>query len=289
MTLTHALWPRSDPTFPTQLAEINSPPKQLYALGDRETLSAPCVAIVGTRHPTPYGTHIATQLAERLADAGACVISGMAAGIDGVVHRAALSVKGRTVAVLGPGIDHPYPRAHTSLYRAIAADGLVISEFGPGITPFPGCFPRRNRIIAGLASVVIIVEAGSRSGALITANYAAEFGRTVAAVPGPIDSEQSKGTNQLLRDGANVIADIDDALMLVGLTGTNPDKSNGSTAANLDGDQAIVWNAITPGRDMDGIIKATGLSASRCSIAVTMLEMQGLIRCLLNGELQKRG
>jgi DNA processing protein len=210
----------------------------------------------------------------------------MAAGVDGIAHRTVLETGGSTVAVLGSGVNYAYPRSHSSLHQSIANKGLVVSEFGDARVPFPGCFPRRNRIIAGLSSLTIVVEASLKSGALITANYAAEYGRTVAAVPGPITSEQSQGANQLIRDGANVIAHIDDALMLAGLS-----ANAGVNVANepkLEGDQALVWSAIASGRDVDAIGVVTGLSASRCAVAITMLEMQGLVTCLLNGELQKR-
>jgi DNA processing protein len=279
----YAVWHRGSDTYPSQLDEIHSPPVALYANGRRETLNAPCVAIVGTRYPTSYGTRVVKQLSRTLAQQGVCIVSGMAVGIDGYAHQAALDAGGRTVAILGAGVDEVYPRSHASLYRNLVQHGLVLSEYPPGTKPFKGCFPRRNRIIAGLASVTIVVEAGQKSGALITATYAQEFGRTVAAVPGPIESGQSYGTNHLIRDGANVIASIEDALMLLGMTNTGT-----VSAPELEGDSATVWDAIVPGVCTDDIIVKTGLPADRCLAAITNLEMCGLVDCLLSGEIQRR-
>jgi DNA processing protein len=136
----YTVWHREADIYPTQLSDIPSPPAALFACGRRETLQAPCVAIVGTRNPTPYGTRVTRQLAKALAQRGACIVSGLAMGIDGCAHQATLDVKGRTVAVLGAGIDEVYPRSHTTLYRNITQDGLVLSEYGPGTKPFRGCF-----------------------------------------------------------------------------------------------------------------------------------------------------
>lgn len=306
-----ALWSQSDADFPPLLANIPSAPHALYTLGDRTSLEGKCVAIVGTRHPTPYGERITTRLVHALVDAGICIVSGMAKGIDGVAHRAALTARGRTAAILGTAIDAPYPRTHAALYDAIVADGVVLSEYAPGTPMFQGCFPRRNRIIAGLAPVTVVVEAGEKSGALITANYAADYGRTVAAVPGPVDSPQSQGSNQLIRDGANVILDPQDLLTLLGLSQTAPTthesadapaktqaatptksrsqpQSNDAPPSDMTAAQHAIWNAIAPGRDVDAILAITGLSASEGAVAITMLEMRGVITCLLNGELQKR-
>jgi DNA processing protein len=206
----------------------------------------------------------------------------MAFGIDAIAHRAALVANGRTAAILGTGIDTVYPSAHRSLYKEIATAGIVVSEYEPGVRAFRGSFPRRNRIIAGLAAVTIVVEAGPKSGALITAKYALDTSRTVAAVPGPIESPASHGPNHLIRDGANVIATIDDALMLLGLV------TSASTSPTLTGDQAAVWDVIaTPGLTTDDVILRTGLSTARCLAAISHLELQGLVTCLLTGEIRR--
>ncbi|MDQ3951332.1 MAG: DNA-protecting protein DprA, partial [Gemmatimonadota bacterium] len=209
---------------------------------------------------------------------------GMARGIDATAHRAALEEAGSTVAVLGTGIDVPYPVGHRALHDVIARRGLLVAEFPPGTRAFRGCFPRRNRIIAALASVTIVVEAGTQSGALSTAGHALQLGRTVAAVPGPIDAPQSEGSNGLLRDGAIVIASIPDALALVGLT---PAVRAPRQFANAD--VAAVWAALRAGPlDSDALCATSNLPAQRCMAAVTELELQGAIECALTGVIRRR-
>lgn len=272
--------------WPSEIATISSPPKELHYAGDIAVLSRPCIAIVGSRQPTPYGERIARELATALVSAGACIVSGMAFGIDAVAHRAALDAGGTTAAVLGAGVDVVYPRSHTALYDQIAQHGVVVSEFPPGKAGFPGCFPRRNRIIAGLCRLTIVVEAGAKSGALITAGNAADFGRNVAAVPGPIDSPQSEGSNQLLRDGAQVIASIADALALAELAA--PVKSRPVPA--LGADEATVWDAVAQhaAATADEVITRTGWPASRALAALTQLEIQGLLECSAGGVIARR-
>lgn len=286
---TVAVWRRGEPPYPIALATIKGPPRQLYALGDAATLAVPCVAVVGTRRPTPYGERTARALAAALARAGVCVVSGMAYGIDGAAHRAALEAGGRTAAVLGAGVDTPYPRSHRALHRDIAECGVVVSEFPPGAPAFPGCFPRRNRIIAGLAAATIVVEAGERSGALITAGCALEAGRPVAAVPGQIDSPQSAGTNQLLRDGAHVIAAPEDALVVAGLgAGGNGGVHPAAAAEPLGPDEDAVWQAVLAGHaSVDAVVTATALPPPRCLAAITGLELRGLALCTAAGEIRR--
>ena len=176
----------------------------LFVRGDSplELLDSPAVAVVGARSCSAYGAHVARSLGRELAGAGLAVVSGLARGVDGEAHRGALESGGPTVAVLGCGIDRDYPAAHAELARRIAASGLIVSEYAPGVEPAPWRFPARNRIIAGLAQAAIVVEARERSGALITADLALEEGREVFAVPGEITSALSAGTNRLLRLGA---------------------------------------------------------------------------------------
>ena len=258
----------------------------MHYAGDITVLARPCVAIVGSRHPTPYGERVARDLSGALASAGACIVSGLAFGIDAIAHRAALAAGGVTAAVLGAGIDTVYPRSHVSLYEEIALYGVVLSEFAAGVGTFQGCFPRRNRIIAGLCRLTIVVEAGAKSGSLITAGYAGDFGRNIAAVPGPIDSEQSAGTNQLLRDGAQVIATIDDALALADLAG----RATSRPALTLGADEAAVWDAVAQhaAASADEIITRTGWPASRCLAALTQLEIHGLLECSAAGVIARR-
>jgi DNA processing protein len=271
--------------YPAALLDLRDPPRVLWAIGELATLKPPVVAIVGTRKATAYGERVTREVAGSLARAGACILSGMARGIDGTAHVAALEAHGRTVAVLGTGVDIAYPTGHRPLHARIREKGLLLSEELPGSHAGPGSFPRRNRIIAALASVTIVVEAGVKSGAMITATHALELGRTVAAVPGPIDSPQSAATNSLIRDGATVIADVADALQLVGLTPPirrpHPEIA---TAA-----ERAVWSALGDGAlDVDTLSVRSGLPARECLAAVTTLELSGAIECALTGEVRRR-
>ena len=280
------VWESSSPHYPKSLVDLGHRPDPLYAIGSAAVLDAPLVSIVGTRTSTAYGERTARTLTRTLVRAGVTVVSGMARGIDGVVHRTALEGGGGTVAVLGTGIDVPYPAGHRALHRAIAERGLVLSENPPGMTAYQGAFPRRNRIIAALAPVTIVVEAGFRSGALNTASQALELGRVVAAVPGPIDSAQSAGSNQLLRDGAVVIAAPEDALALLGvqLPKEEPDPV-------LPPAERLVWDALAPDggyRDADAIAAKTDLPVPECLAVITALEIRGLVECSLAGEVRRR-
>lgn len=198
--------------YPRALGDLSAPPSVLFALGRTGLLRDPCVAIVGSRRATAYGRRVARRLGARLAGQGRCVVSGMAMGIDAAAHRGALP--GPTAAVLGSGVDVVSPPRNERLYREIVEEGVVVSEYAPGVRAEPHHFPTRNRIIAALAGDVVIVEASQRSGALITAGIALDLGREVHAVPGPIDRPTSEGTNRLIADGAGVIVDasLDDTL-----------------------------------------------------------------------------
>ncbi len=192
--------------YPGPLNALPHPPPILFALGDTDLLRMPCVAIVGSRRATAYGRRIARGLGAHLAGRGRCVVSGMAMGIDAEAHRGALP--GPTAAVLGSGVDVVSPPRNRALYGRIREHGVVVSEFAPGVGAAPHHFPRRNRIIAALATDTVIVEASHRSGALITAEIALDLGREVHAVPGPIDRPTSQGTNRLIADGAGVILEV---------------------------------------------------------------------------------
>jgi DNA processing protein len=191
-----------DAGFPAQLRTIPDPPPVLFAVGNLALLQRPAVAVVGSRDHTAYGEVIGRTLAARAARAGLAVVSGMARGLDAVAHAAALDAGGATIGVLGNGIGVVYPAANRSLYQQVAARGLLLTEFPPGERPHAGSFPRRNRLISGLARATVIVEAAIGSGALITAGAALDQGREVLAVPGPITSAVSAGCNRLIRDGA---------------------------------------------------------------------------------------
>jgi DNA processing protein len=277
-------WEKGSEEYPIELLDLPSPPAALYAIGRISALTRPRVAIVGTRNSTGYGERTARSLTRSLVRAGVSVISGMARGIDAAAHRTAIEEGGNTVAVLGTGIDVPYPVGHRQLHRSIAEHGLVLSENPPGAKAHAGAFPKRNRIIAALAPVTIVIEAGFKSGALNTATQALELGRVVAAVPGPIDSEQSRGSNQLLRDGAVMIASVDDALALLGVSAPKD-----RPIPNLPEHERRVWDALDGGFvEMDALATRSGLSTPECLSAITSLEIMGLIDCSAGGEIRRR-
>jgi DNA processing protein len=201
-----------DEAYPALLKEIPDPPFLLYAAGNLDRLRPPAVAVVGSREASRYGRDVAAQLARDLSSAGLAIVSGFARGVDTAAHTAARESPGGTVAVLGCGLDVDYPRENTDLKKALIGKDLLLSEFPPGTEPRPQNFPVRNRIIAGLVSGVVIVEASRRSGSLITARLAADFGRDVFAVPGSVFSETSAGTHELLRDGAILCRGAEDVL-----------------------------------------------------------------------------
>ncbi len=270
--------------FPANLLDLGSQPQLLYTIGNIELFTRPLVAIVGTRDPTNYGLRTARILASALSNAGVTIVSGMARGIDAAAHYSALENPSSTIAVLGTGVDVPYPVAHRQLHETIGQKGLLISESPPGSRAFKGAFPKRNRIIAALARVTIVVEAGHKSGALNTANHALELNRTIAAVPGPIDSQASAGTNQLIRDGAVVIASVADALALAGVPG--PPQPQPLSLSEPD---AVVWSTLGGSSlTIDAIGSAAGMSARECMLAVTSLELRGLVECLVSGEVRRR-
>lgn len=274
-----------DPEYPRELRDLAQPPQQLYAIGLETALARPRVAIVGTRNCTGYGERATRTLTRALVRAGASVVSGMARGIDAAAHRTALEEGGNTVAVLGTGVDVPYPVGHRQLHAVIAEKGIVLSENPPGARAGRGSFPKRNRIIAALAPMTIVVEAGFRSGALNTAGQALELNRTVAVVPGPIDSEQSRGSNQLLRDGAGFIASAADALTLLGLKAP---KETPPPPLLPDSEQKV-WDALADGFvQTDSLPSTTGLALAECLAAITSLEIMGLVECSLAGEIRRR-
>ena len=278
-------WRRGSEAYPTELLDLGQPPAELFVLGRETALTKPRVAIVGTRNSTVYGERVTRTLTRALVRSGVSIISGMARGIDATAHRTALEEGGNTAAVLGTGVDVPYPVGHRSLHQTIAEKGLVISENPVGARAQKGSFPKRNRIIAALAPVTIVVEAGFRSGALNTAGQALELGRVVAAVPGPIDSDQSRGSNQLLRDGAVLIAAAEDALALLGLSS----PKDAAATPQLPESEQKIWDASADGCiPTDSLPSVTGLSMAECLAAITSLEILGLVECSLAGEVRRR-
>lgn len=201
-----------DGRYPELLREIAQPPWVLYVVGDASLLSEPALAIVGTRHPSHYGKTVARKLAYQLAKRRWVVVSGMAIGIDSEAHLGALEAEGKTIAVLGSGVDVIYPKSGRDIYRQIVERGAVVSEFPPGTRPRPGHFPQRNRIISGLSRGSVIVEAEEKSGSLITAEASLEQNRDVFAIPGPITSRKSVGPHRLIQQGAKCVTTLEDIL-----------------------------------------------------------------------------
>jgi DNA processing protein len=265
---------RRDPAFPALLAAIHDPPAQLYVRGSGALglLEEPAVAVVGARACSAYGRSVTRSLCRELAAAGLIVVSGMARGIDAEAHRGALEAGGRTIAVLGCGIDRDYPAAHAELARRIGESGLIVSEYEPGVEPAPWRFPARNRIIAGLCGVTVVVEARERSGALITADFALEEGRDVMAVPGEITSSLSMGTNALLKLGAGPVTSATDVLELYGVVPPSPPElSLGPVADALLG--RLRDSALTA----DELVRSSGVDAAESAAALVELELTGRV------------
>ncbi len=284
-SLTIHQWTKDSPEYPCELLDLAHPPSPLFSIGDRELLNRPRIAVVGTRNSTGYGERVTRNLGLAFARAGVTVVSGMARGIDSKAHRTAIDQGAGTVAVLGTGIDVPYPVGHRALHQSIGTRGLVLSENPPGATAHQGAFPKRNRIIAALAPLTVVIEADFRSGAINTATQALELGRTVAAVPGPIDSNQSRGTNQLIKDGAQVITKPEDALALIGID-LKPDRA---PPPLLPDTEQKIWDSLADGVKLtDDLPALTDLTLAECLAAITSLEIMGLVECTLAGEIRRR-
>ncbi len=275
---------RSDASYPQPLAEIYDPPNILFCQGELQESDQVAIAIVGTRHATNYGITVATQLATGLAMAGFTIVSGLARGVDAAAHRGALSAGGRTIAVLGGGLLKMYPPEHAPLAKEIAQSGAVLSESLPMQAPKSGSFPRRNRIVTGLCLGVIVIEAGDRSGALISARTATEQGREVFAVPGRIDNRMSRGCHRLIRDGAKLVESIDDVLEELGPL-ASPANVDAQThirhpaELKLSEQETNVLQAIsTETTDFDAVVLATGLPPARVLATISVLEVRRLVR-----------
>lgn len=263
---------RTDTNYPARLLELPDAPAVIFTKGMLPTADAPAVAIVGTRRATSYGIRVARAIATACARAGVAVVSGLAQGIDGAAHEAALDAGGRTVAVLGTGLDIAYPRRHVALQKQLARDGLVISELPLGDTGHAGTFPRRNRIIAALADLTVVVEAGIGSGALITADYAHALDRRIACVPNAIDVPTSMGSNALLKAFAEPILTPDDVLHMLSV------QAQPTPRPILDDDAAACWDGIMSGAaDVRTISAHAGLSVRATASALTVLELEGLV------------
>ncbi len=272
--MTHASLPRGHAAYPKLLHEVHDPPARLWLRGGAAPtlLSDTAVAIVGARACSSYGRAVARMLAREVAAAGIVVVSGLARGIDAEAHRGALEAGGRTVAVLGCGIDRDYPAAHAELARRIAVDGLLVSEYEAGVPPAPWRFPARNRIIAGLCGATVVVEARERSGALITADFALDDGREVMAVPGEITSALADGTNALLRLGATPVTRAADVLEALGVSPQAPRAADPSTEA-----KAVSAALAVEPLGSDELARVTGLPPGRLAAVLVELELGGQV------------
>lgn len=272
--------------WPSSLRDLAAPPAQLHLVGNADLLSAPhgLVAIVGTRNSTSYGERVADSLGFAFASAGVPVVSGMARGIDAAAHRGALRGGGRTIAVLGTGVDIAYPTGHLALHESIAAAGLLIAEQEPGSKAHAGSFPNRNRIIAALARLVIVVEAPHKSGAMNTVEQALGLGRAVAAVPGPIDSPQSAGANWLLGSGGQVICTIEDALALMGVHASALPPTEDLEPIEAD----VLAGVPSGGAYVDEVALNSRLPVRQAGVVLTSLELKGRVWLGSDGRVSRR-
>jgi DNA processing protein len=278
--------PRDDPGYPKTLLEIVDPPPVIFVRGELDERDRFGVAIVGSRHSSPYGRSVTAKLARDLAAAGLTIVSGGALGIDIAAHRAVVESGGRTLVVLGCGLDIEYPRENLPVFRQVVDQrlGALITEFPPGAQPEPWRFPMRNRIISGLSMAVVIVEAGVQSGALLTAGIAAEQGRDVMAVPGNVDRPGSKGTNGLIRDGAILVEDASDVLSALGILALSPPPEQAQSRTptlQVPPEQRILLEnlSLTP-KHIDALAADVKLDSVSVGVQLTMLELSGLVRRL---------
>lgn len=292
----------ADADYPRALLDIPDPPALLFVRGQKDTLNMPAMAIVGSRQASLAGQQNATAFSQHLAGRGLCIVSGLAKGIDAAAHQGALTVQGKTIGVLGTGIDRIYPAGNRALAKQLVTTGALISEFPLGTGPFKANFPRRNRLIAGLSAGVLVVEAARRSGSLITARLAGEFGREVFAIPGSIHSMLSRGCHQLIRDGARLVESADDILSELrtdlfkaapGTTGTMSSKAtvNTSSSGTLESPpevaknllEIIGWEPVS----YDLLTKSLSLHAGDLDEYLLKLELDGWLERLPDGRLRR--
>ncbi len=274
------LW---DESYPELLKQIYDPPIVLFCRGDIDLLHTPSIGIVGTRTPTAYGKEITGEFSSELANRGYTLVSGAAKGIDTYVHRACLQAKGKTIAVLGNGLDRVYPAENRSLYKEIISEGLLISEFLMGTKPDAPNFPRRNRIISGLTAGTLVMEAAERSGSLITAYFALDQNREVFAVPGNIKSRQSRGTHHLIRQGAKLVESVDDILDELGdkyQLGNSVGQQE--LSISVDSKEAAVLKHLSSSESVhiDELSNVSGQTTFALLGTLLQMEMKGLVQQL---------
>lgn len=269
-----------DPDYPALLKELPDSPPVLYLKGTILDADRWAVAFVGTRRATPYGREMTHQLVQALAGEGITIVSGLALGIDGAAHKAALEAGGRTIAVLGSGVDYIYPPEHRRLAREIMEQGALVSELPPGTAPDRKHFPVRNRIISGLSLGVVVVEAPARSGALLTADIAAEQGRDVFAVPGKASASASLGTNRLIQNGAKLVLDVNDILDELNLTRSAIDVRTTvrQVAPDNDREAALLALLTDEPQHIDDLCQQSDLPIVEVSSTLSLMELKGMAR-----------
>ena len=288
----HCLLMADDPRYPPQLAATAGAPLAIFVEGEPALLSLPQLAIVGSRSATAAGRETAFEFAGRLCAAGLAITSGLATGIDAAAHRGALAAGGMTIAVCGTGLDQVYPAEHAALAAAIAAQGALVSEFSMGTAPLAMNFPRRNRVLSGLARGVLVIEAAARSGSLITARLAGEQGRDVMAVPGSIHNALARGCHRLIKDGAALVESPEDVLAVIGFrelaaaAGAGEKTPGGvrKSSKGLDSAEEMLLNALgfEPAH-LDRLVERTGLAAQSVISKLQLLELEGRVESLAGG------
>ncbi|GAB4352413.1 MAG: DNA-processing protein DprA [Gammaproteobacteria bacterium] len=279
----------SDRHYPALLRDLPDPPGALFVCGDPRHLSAPQLAVVGSRNPTPAGRETALEFARYLTVAGLTITSGLASGIDGAAHEGALSAGGATIAVVGTGLDRVYPAEHRDLAHRIAESGALVSEFPLGTPPLAGNFPRRNRLISGMSLGTLVVEATPHSGSLITARLAGEQGREVFAIPGSIHNPQARGCHALIRQGAKLVETANDILEELGplaasLVRPEPESVPEEQPAALDADyQALLQHIDQAPTSIDTVVERSGLTVETVSSMLLLLELQGYVSSAAGG------
>lgn len=286
------LIPWTDARYPQRLREIAAAPPALFYRGDIELLSLPQLAMVGSRTATPQGLETAEEFAAEFARRGLVITSGLALGVDAAAHRGALAAQGHTIAVCATGLDRVYPARHKTLAEQIEREGLLVSEFAPGTAPRPENFPRRNRLISGLALGVLVVEAARESGSLITARLAAEQGREVFAIPGSIHNLMARGCHQLIRQGAKLVETVDDVLEEIG--GQIGDWTRAAAVARqtvpgLHRHQAVLDALGDQPQAVDALVERLGSSVEQLSTALIELELEGLLASAPGGRVMRLG
>jgi len=267
-----------DKHYPRRLREIDQPPPVIYIRGELLLEDEWAIAVVGTRRVTPYGRQIAEQVATALANNGVTVVSGLAHGVDAIAHQAAINAGGRTIAVLGCGVDRIYPPEHRRLAENMLEHGALLSDYAPGTPPEALNFPPRNRIISGLSMAVVVVEAGERSGALITAQFAAEQGREVFAVPGNINAPQSAGTNRLIQQGAHPLLEVRDLLDSLDLDLVT-EQQTARKVIPADNVEAKLLSLLSQQPlHVDEIRNQADMPIEKISAALTLMELKGMVR-----------